>query len=368
MKKIFTLLFLSTCIILLQSGVKSLNHSGQPLTGLTGATGSYCTNCHGDFSLNTAGGSVSVTGLPPGGYVPSTQYPLSLTINHSVSNRTKWGFSMKAVNGSGTSVGTFTSTNANAAPNGTELSHFGAVSTGSANTFTYSNLRWTAPAASGSVTFYYVANAADGTGGTGGDYIYSGSTIVALPIELSDFFAINDNNNILLKWKTASEINANYFDVERSDDGQFFFSIGKVDAEGNSSNPISYSYLDTKLSYNNGSQIFYRLKLVDKDGSVKYSNHINIKPVFNGITIKNIYPTIIRKGDVVSVEVASDKARTINIVIMDASGRSLHILKSDLSIGNNRINIVPRVNNLKGMLFIKFVTENFQQTKTLILQ
>lgn len=275
---------------------------------------------------------------------------------------------MKAVNGSGTSVGTFTSTNANAALNGTELSHFGAVSTGTTNTFTYNNLRWTAPVASGSVTFYYVGNAANGTGGSDGDYIYAGSTVVALPVELSEFTATNDNNNILLKWKTVTEINANYFDVERSDDGQFFFSIGKVDAKGNSTNSNSYSFLDTKISYNNGSQIFYRLKLVDKDGSVKYSNHINIKPVFNGITIKNIYPTIIRKGDVVSVEVTSDKSRTINIVIMDATGRSLQNLKSDLSIGNNRINIVPRVNNLKGMLFVKFVTENFQQTKTLIQQ
>lgn len=368
MKKIFTLITLSTCIILLQSGVKSLNFSSQPPQGNTGATGSYCTNCHGDFSLNTAGGSVSITGLPPGGYVPSTQYPLSITITHGASNRARWGFSMKAVNGSGTSVGTFSTTNANAGTNGTELSHLGAVSTGATNTFTYNNLKWTAPVASGSVTFYYVGNAADGTGGSNNDYIYAGSTVVALPIELSEFFAINDNNNILLKWKTITEINSNYFDVERSDDGQFFFSIGKVNATGNSSNPLSYSFLDTKLSYNNGSQIFYRLKLVDKDGSIKYSSHISIKPVFNGITIKNIYPTIIRKGDVVAVEVASDKSRTINVVVMDETGRSLHILKSELSIGNNKITFVPRVNNMKGMLFVKFVSDNFQQTKTLILQ
>jgi hypothetical protein len=326
MKKIFTLITLSICIILLQSGVKSLNYSSQPPTGLTGATGSYCTDCHGDFSLNTAGGSISITGLPPGGYVPSTQYTLSLTINHSATNRKRWGFSMKAVNGSGTSVGTFSTTNGNAGLNGTELSHNNAATTSAgAATYTYNNLKWTAPSATGSVTFYYVGNAADGTGGTNNDYIYAGSTVVALPIDLSEFTATNDNNNILLQWKTVTEINANYFDVERSDDGQFFFSIGKVDAKGNSSNTNSYSFLDTKMSYNNGSQIFYRLKLVDKDGSVKYSNHISIKPVFNGITIKNIYPTIIRKGDVIAVEVASDKSRTINMVVMDETGRSLQI-------------------------------------------
>ena len=275
---------------------------------------------------------------------------------------------MKAVNGSGSSVGTFSSTNANAALNGTELSHQNAVSTGASNTYTYNNLKWTAPSATGNVTFYYVGNAADGTGGTNGDYIYAGSTVVALPIELKDFYAINDNNNILLKWQTLTEVNANYFDVERSDDGQFFFSIGKVNAVGNSSQPIAYSYLDSKISYNNGSQIFYRLKLVDKDGSIKYSSHISVKPVFNGITIKNIYPNIIRKSEAINVEIASDKSRDINIIVMDASGRSLQMLKSNLSIGNNRITFTPRVNDLKGMLFVKFVSDNFQQTKSLILQ
>ena len=368
MKKIFTLSILSICIILLQSGVKSLNFSLVPPTGNTGATGSFCTGCHSGNSLNATSGSISVAGLPTGGGNVSTDYPFSVVINHSAANRTKWGFSIKAVNGSGTSVGTFTTTNTNAGINGTELSHSGAVSTGATNTFTYNNLKWTAPAASGSVTFFYVGNAADGDGFNSGDFIYAGSTVVALPIELKDFFAINDNNNILLKWQTETEVNSNYFDVERSDDGQFFFSLGKVNAVGNSSNPISYSYLDTKLSYNNGSQIFYRLKLVDRDGSVKYSNHISIKPVFTGITIKNIYPTIIRKGDVVSVEVVTDKSRTIEMVVMDATGRRLQVLKSDLSIGNNKITFVPRVNDLKGMLFIKFVTTSFQQTKTLILQ
>ena len=53
---------------------------------------------------------------------------------------------------------------------------------------------------------------------------------------------------------------------------------------------------------------------------------------------------------------------------MDATGRRLQVLKSDLSIGNNKITFVPRVKDLKGMLFIKFVTTSFQQTKTLILQ
>ncbi len=374
MKKIYTILFLGICVVLLQSGIKKVNNSSVPPRGYTGATGNYCSSCHSSFSLNSGGGSVVVGGLPIGGYVPGNFYALSVTINHGTSDRKRWGFSLKVVDGSGNYVGAVNSTNANAKRQGTlndtELSHFSAASTlAGANTYTYNNLSWNAPSPSvGPVTFYYVGNAGDNLSGSSGDYIYSGSTVVALPIDLKEFKATIDNNIVVLNWQTASEINSNYFDIERSDDGQFFFSIGKVMANGNSNQPVSYNFTDKKASNNNGSLIFYRLKLVDKDGSFKYSNHISVKPVISGITVKNLYPTIIRKNDQVSTEIISDKARTMDLSIFDETGRSLQNIKLSLVTGNNKIYFTPRVNNLKGMLFVKFSTNNFQQTKSLILQ
>jgi hypothetical protein len=108
--------------------------------------------------------------------------------------------------------------------------------------------------------------------------------------------------------------------------------------------------------------------LVDKDGATKYSNSINIKPVISGVTIKNIYPTVIRKNEPATVEIISDKTRLMDIIIMDESGRMLQQLSANLSSGLNRISFIPKVNDLKGMLFVKFVSTNFQQTKSLILQ
>ena len=374
MKKIYTVLSLAICVVLLQSGVKNVNYSSTPPAGYTGATGSYCVDCHSSFALNSGGGSVTVTGLPVGGYTLGGFYnTIAITINHGAADRKKWGFSMKAVDAAGNAVGTFNSTNSHAKRNSndaSELSHFSASTTpAGANTFTYDNLSWVAPGTNvGPVTFYYVGNAANNLNGNQGDYIYSGTTVISLPIDLKSFTATTDNNVVALKWQTATEINSNYFDVERSDDGQFFFSLGKVNASGNTAAAVSYSFIDTKLSNNNGSQIFYRLKLVDKDGSVKYSNHISIKPIITGVTIKNIYPVVIRKNDQVSVDVISDKAKALDIVIMDATGRMLQLLKTNLITGSNTIKFVPKVDNLKGMLFVKFVTPNFQQTKTLILQ
>ncbi|HEY8691045.1 MAG TPA: choice-of-anchor V domain-containing protein [Chitinophagaceae bacterium] len=106
-------------------------YSSQPPQGYTGATGAYCTSCHSSYSLNNSGGSVSTTGLPSANYTAGTTYNFSITTTHSVADRKKWGFSIIALNSAGSPVGTFSSTNPNAALNGSELSHFNAVATGS---------------------------------------------------------------------------------------------------------------------------------------------------------------------------------------------------------------------------------------------
>lgn len=373
MKKIYTILTLSTCIIILQSGVKNVNYSSVPPQGYTGATGSYCTDCHSSFALNSGGGSVTPIGLPSGGYTLAGYYKFSLKITHGTANRKRWGFSIKAVDGSGNPAGTLNGQTAfKSKPNGSELSHFNAATTSFASTYTYDSLTWVAPGTNvGPVTFYYVGNAASGTNpsdGNANDYIYSGSTVISLPIDLKDFTAVADNGIVILKWQTATEINSNYFDVERSDDGQFFFSIGKVNASGNTSQGANYSFTDKKLTNNNGGQIFYRLKLVDKDGTIKYSKQLSVKPVISGVTIKNIYPTIIRKGERAKVEVVSDKARTLEFVVLSESGQILQSFSTNLTAGFNQFSFLPIANNMKGMLFVRFTSTNFQQTKSLVLQ
>lgn len=366
MKKLYTILSLSLCAVILQSGV---NNSGVPPTGRTGATGTTCISCHSGHSPNTPGGSVTITGLPTAGYIPGTVYPFSLDITHATADRKKWGFSIKAVNSSGSSIGTFSSSNTNAANNGSELSHKNAPSTAAgAAAYTFNNLNWTAPAtASGPVTFYYVGLACNGTGGTGGDYVYSGVSSFTLPIKLKSFTATNDRNIVLLNWQTAGEVNSSYFDVERSDDGQFFFSMGKVLANKNTSAVASYSFADAKAA-SRGGNIFYRLKMVDIDGSSKYSNTISIKPNAKPFAISNIYPTIIKAGDRINVETVSDKNKVLEIAVIDELGKVYSRQSLNLTSGENNFKIAMPSSLPQGMIFVKFNTDNFQQTESLIVR
>jgi Secretion system C-terminal sorting domain len=92
-----------------------------------------------------------------------------------------------------------------------------------------------------------------------------------LPIGLLNFTATPDNNQVDLLWTTAIESNNSYFTVERSQDGNTFDSIARVETQapgGNSSSPLNYSAVDYHpfmgLSY-------YRLKQTDLNGNSTYS-------------------------------------------------------------------------------------------------
>lgn len=90
-----------------------------------------------------------------------------------------------------------------------------------------------------------------------------------LPIELIEFNAeLNKFNEVELRWTTASEINNDYFTVERSADGIYFETIAIVDGAGNSTTNLNYRSLD-KYPYYGVS--YYRLKQTDFNGDYSYS-------------------------------------------------------------------------------------------------
>jgi len=96
-----------------------------------------------------------------------------------------------------------------------------------------------------------------------------------LPIELLEFTAVPiDNIQVKLDWQTASELNNDYFTIERSRDGINWGIVGKVQGAGNSSTMLNYDLFDQNpylgISY-------YRLKQTDFDGQFDYSKTINVK-------------------------------------------------------------------------------------------
>ncbi len=105
-------------------------------------------------------------------------------------------------------------------------------------------------------------------GGFSDAFIAKFSPTGILPVKLITFNAAQDNKKVNCTWETASEINNNYFTIERSLDGNHFESIGRVKGKGNTNTNIRYSFTDNNpfagISY-------YRLKQTDFDNTYSYS-------------------------------------------------------------------------------------------------
>ena len=84
-----------------------------------------------------------------------------------------------------------------------------------------------------------------------------------LPIELLSFTGKQDNNTIILEWKTASETNNDYFVLQRSYDNKEWYDIHQENGQGNSNTLTNYNYTDVDIFEN---VVFYKLKQVDFDG------------------------------------------------------------------------------------------------------
>ncbi|MGB6037312.1 MAG: T9SS type A sorting domain-containing protein, partial [Cryomorphaceae bacterium] len=91
----------------------------------------------------------------------------------------------------------------------------------------------------------------------------SGSFNNPLPIELIFFDANASGKAVKLDWTTVTELNNDYFTIERSSDGVHFERVGFVNGNGNSSEEISYSFVDDAPF---GGTSYYRLKQTDFDG------------------------------------------------------------------------------------------------------
>lgn len=102
-------------------------------------------------------------------------------------------------------------------------------------------------------------------------FTVASTTTSLLPVELINFGATKEGQQVVLDWSTASELNNDRFEVEQSRNGWDFGKIGEVDGSGTTSKLQTYSFIHSKPSLGTN---YYRLKQVDFDGAYEYSTTI----------------------------------------------------------------------------------------------
>jgi hypothetical protein len=99
----------------------------------------------------------------------------------------------------------------------------------------------------------------------------SATPVAPLPVSLTAFAAKASGPDVRLSWATASELNNDYFEVERSTDGATFAPLGRLAGHGTTLAANSYAYLDAGVASRRPGRAYYRLRQVDLDGTATYS-------------------------------------------------------------------------------------------------
>ena len=168
---------------------------------------------------------------------------------------------------------------------------------------------------------------------------YFASNNFTLPLDLLSFTGqLQNNNTVLLNWKTENEINTSHFVIERSIDGSRFTALGNVTANGrnNTLGSFNYAFTDNDAINQSSQKLFYRLRMVDIDGTYKYSNIVTVTlPFTTGKITVSPNPVI----NEVKVMVASPEQGNIQWKLIDNVGRILLKGSEQVSKGTNTFNI-----------------------------
>ena len=188
---------------------------------------------------------------------------------------------------------------------------------------------------------------------------------VPLPVALTSFTAMREGNVAQLRWATATERNSAYYAVERSAAGQVFAEVGRVAAQGGSAQVRVYTWAESAGSLAAGG--YYRLRLVDIDGTVAYSSVCMLAPAPRaGITELQLvaYPNPGRAGFSARVEVSLGGAGTLRV--FDAHGALVAERTLALAAGSTEL-ALPEVDGLRpGLYRVQLQLGTQRQALTLV--
>jgi hypothetical protein len=197
-----------------------------------------------------------------------------------------------------------------------------------------------------------------------------GSVGGVLPIELWYFEVLVVGEHVLLKWATASEINNDYFTIERSADGVLWEEIGVVVGAGNSFTPLDYNFTD---QFPIEGSSYYRLKQTDFDN--KQQHHQTQEVFQEGYTAvpssvfqMELYPNPVQEDQFFIKLLIGEPEQKILLTVYDAHGKQIQTEVLNQTKGQNLHSIRLSDQLLGGMYFVVLRCKERAITKKIVVK
>ncbi len=150
-------------------------------------------------------------------------------------------------------------------------------------------------------------------------FCVDGSCDFDLPVELMNFSAISQGNEIMLDWTTATEESNAGFGIEVSLDGDSFREVGFVAGAGNSLKESSYTYRVTRLA---AGLHYVRLRYDDFDGESGYSDVIEVRSEVPGkFALNPAYPNPFNPQTTIGFSVDADM--DVQLTVVNSCGKEV---------------------------------------------
>lgn len=176
-----------------------------------------------------------------------------------------------------------------------------------------------------------------------------------LPVTLIRFDAAKRHPDALLQWQTAAEQNTDVFEVERkTGTASHFIKIGSVKAAGNSTDLRHYRYIDGGI-FRQSDVVYYRLKIVDKDGSFSYSPVVVLSEAGNPVFIRNLLQS--NNGALIQIQAGNmPQVQQINIRVVSTTGQTVYIQRHPYADVRLQLDHLP-----PGTYFVEITDASLRQ-------
>ncbi len=171
--------------------------------------------------------------------------------------------------------------------------------------------------------------------------------LTPLPVNLISFTGLSKTEGNQLNWTVAQEVDFSHYEVLRSTNGKEFTKVGEVYPENKSTDMKNYSFLDASV---NADLSYYKLNLINEDGSSSLSNLVVINRNVVAPVITRLYPNPATTSLLVSLEGVDAEVSTITI--QDLSGKIVY------STETSDVATLLNINELnKGMYIVKVANQ-----------
>jgi hypothetical protein len=194
-------------------------------------------------------------------------------------------------------------------------------------------------------------------------YSYIADTTI-VPVELVSFSSSVAANVVTLSWSTATELNNHGFEIKRSSDKTNWRTMGFREGKGTTSEPQHYSYSDI-LSDVASSQLYYRLKQIDFNGSFEYSDIVEVEIAPSVFSLSQNYPNPFNPGTAISYQLPVNSFVTLKVY--DVLGNEVAALVNEQKPAGE-YEVEFNASELgSGIYFYQLKAGSFVETKKMML-